>query len=51
MKNFFEDRRPHEGRTYETYQAAWAEKLEQPLAGLDKVQRRYRYYARYNKER
>ena len=51
MKDFFEDQRPHQGLTYEAYQATWAKALEQPLAGLDKTQRRYRYYARYNKER
>ena len=51
MKDFFTDRRPHEGLTYEAYQAAWVETIEQPRAGLDRVQRRYVYYARYNKER
>lgn len=51
MKDFFEDRRLHQGLPYETYQAAWAEKIQQPLAGLEKKQRRYLYYARYNKER
>lgn len=51
MKAFFEARRPHNGLTYEAYQAAWDAKLQQSLAGLDRVQRRYIYYARYNKER
>ena len=51
MKDFFKDRRPHDGFTYEAYQAAWTENIQQPLAGLDKTQRRYIYYARYNKER
>ncbi len=51
MNNFFEDWRPHRGLTYEAYQAAWAEKIQQSLARLDKKQRRYLYYARYNKAR
>ncbi len=51
MKDFFEARRPQHGLTYEAYRAAWAEKIQQPLNGLDRVKRRYLYYARYNKER
>lgn len=51
MKNFFKARRPHNGLTYEAFQAAWAEHIEQPFSGLDRAARRYVYYARYNQER
>ena len=51
MKDFFEAQRPQHGLTYEAYRAAWIEKIQQPLNGLDRTQRRYLYYARYNNER
>ena len=51
MKDFFKDRRPHNGLTYDAFRAAWMAHIEQPLTGLDSKARRYIYYARYNKER
>ena len=51
MKDFFKARRPHNGLTYEAFQAAWAEHIEQSFSGLDSAARRYVYYARYNHER
>lgn len=51
MKDFFNARRPHNGLTYDAYQAALVEHAEQPLAGLDRKARRYVFYARYNQER
>lgn len=51
MHPFFEARRPHQGWTYEGYLAHWVERLQQPLKGLDKKQRRYHHYARYNFDR
>ena len=49
--SFFLDRRPHNGLTYEAYVGDWKEKLSQSLKGLDKVARRYHFYAKYNDER
>ena len=51
MKTCSEDRRLHDGLTYDAYLAAWKAKLEQPLKGLAAEQRRYHYFARYNYER
>ena len=49
--NAFHDHPWQMGLTYDAYRAAWYERLDQPLAGLDKVARKYLYYARYNRER
>ena len=48
---FFEDKRPHNGLTYEAYTLQWKEKLERPLKGMDRVERRYHFYSKYNDER
>ena len=51
MKDFFNARRPHNGLTYDAYQATWVEHIEQSLTGLDRKARRTLYYGRSNKER
>ncbi len=51
VKDFFQARRPHRGLTYDAYRAAWAEQRDQSLAGLDRKQRKFVYYVRYNWER
>ena len=39
------------GLPYKSYLAQWEARLEQPLAGLNRQQRRFLFYARYNWER
>ncbi len=51
MKQFFAEKRPHQGLTYEEYVEQWKARTELPVAGLDKVQRKLYHYARYNLER
>jgi hypothetical protein len=51
MKQFFEDRRPHEGLTYEAYVERWKARMELPVSGMDKSQRKLYHYAKYNLER
>ena len=51
MKEFFEERRPHNGLTYEEYLAEWREEVSKPLEDLDKEERKYAHYARYNYDR
>lgn len=48
---FFEEKRPHNGLTYEAYIEMWKDKLDRPLKGMDRVQRRYHFYSKYNDER
>lgn len=45
------DRARTQGLTYDAYRAAWDEKLAAPAAGLTPEQRKYRHYAKYNRER
>ena len=40
-----------QGLTYEAYIARWKERLGESMKGLDRVERRYRFYAKYNWER
>ena len=49
--DFFVEKRPHNGLTYDEYVSQWKEKLAQSLKGLDRVARRYYFYAKYNDER
>lgn len=51
MKQFFIDKRPHQGFTYERYLELWKAHMEMPVAGLDKAQRKLYHYAKYNLER
>jgi len=51
MPDFFDNRRPHEGLTYDAYTEAWEEKLKRSMAELSADERRYQHYARYNWKR
>lgn len=51
MKEFFATRRLHDALTYEAYLAQWQERLRQPTRGLDRRERRYHFYRKYNWER
>ena len=52
MKDFFRDRRPHEGLTYDDYLAAWQAEKDAPLGHeAGKEARKRRHYVRYNYER
>lgn len=51
MPTFFEERRPHEGFTYDAYRRYWQQQLDQSRRGLDKHQRRQYHYRHYNWER
>lgn len=51
MPTFFDDRRPHNGLTYAEYMEEWTTTAKQPMKGLDKRERKMRYYVRYNLER
>ena len=52
MKDFFRDRRPHEGLPYDDYLAAWRAEKDAPLGQeADKETRKRHYYVRYNYER
>ena len=48
---FFKEQRPQKGWTYEEYISQWKQKLDRPLKGLDRVERRYHFYSKYNDER
>ena len=49
--SFFKEKRPHNGLDYESYTAHWKEKLDRPLKGMDRIERRYHFYTKYNDER
>ncbi len=51
MNNNHKDTLQHKGLTYEAFESAWYDRLDQPRSGLDRTQRRYLFYARYNKDR
>lgn len=51
MKDFFADRRPHNGLTYEAYRAHWREQKEVSPTGLDRDERKTLHYLKYNWER
>lgn len=51
MKAFFEERRPHNGLSYEEYLFEWQEEINTPLEEMEAEDRKYAYYARYNYER
>lgn len=49
MKDFFADRRPHEGLTYDAFQEQWRVAIDAPAPqGLSKDGRRTRHYVEYN---
>lgn len=43
--------RAQDGLTPAEFRAQWAAKLDQPMAGLDRTERKYVHYARYNWDR
>ena len=51
MKDFFADRRPHNGLTYADYRAHWREQKDQSAEGLDPDERKTLHYLNYNWER
>jgi len=51
VPEFFEAKRPHNGLTYEAYISQWKDKLDRPLKGMERVERRYHFYSKYNDER
>lgn len=52
MKDFFADRRPHDGLTYEEYRRDWkTRKARSPEPGMDKDERKMLHYLKYNWER
>jgi len=51
MKDFFADRRPHNGLTYADYRAQWREQKDQSAEGLDPDERKTLHYLNYNWER
>jgi len=51
MKDFFADRRPHNGLSYSDYRAHWREQKAQSAEGLDPDERKMLHYLSYNWER
>lgn len=52
MKDFFKERRPHDGLTYEAYLSTWeAEAKVAPESGLTKEERKLLHYVRLNYDR
>ena len=51
MKEFFEQRRPHDGLTYDQYLAYWQEQMDRSMKDLDRDERKMMHYYRYNWER
>lgn len=51
MPSFFDNHRPQEGVSYAAYLEQWKTIAAQPMDGLDKRERKMRYYTRYNLER
>jgi hypothetical protein len=51
MPTFFDERRPHEGLTYQAYRSDWKHQAEAPMDGKDASERKMAYYLRYNWER
>ncbi|PEN15131.1 thioredoxin family protein [Longibacter salinarum] len=51
MKDFFEQKRPHDGFTYLEYKKAWKEKKDRPIGEVDREDRKMLHYLRYNWER
>ena len=51
MKDFFADRRPHNGLSYADYRALWREQKDQSAEGLEPDERKTLHYLNYNWER
>jgi hypothetical protein len=51
MPDFFDDRRPHNGHSYDDYRAAWTEQKDAPLDDPTPEERKMHHYLHYNWER
>jgi hypothetical protein len=52
MTDFFADRRPHNGLSYEQYRADWKEQKDRSTTGdMDKEERKQLHYLKYNWDR
>lgn len=51
MKEFFEQRRPHDGLTYDQYLEYWQEQTDRSMKDLDRDERKMMHYYRYNWDR
>jgi len=51
MTEFFQKRRPHNGRTYTEYKQHWQQQKDRSIAELDREERKMMHYLRYNWER
>lgn len=51
MPEFFDDRRAHDGFSYEEYREYWTTQREQPLDDADAEDRRMHHYLNYNWDR
>jgi len=51
MPDFFDDRRPHNGLSYDAYRAQWRERKERSVEGADPDERKLHHYLNYNWER
>lgn len=51
MKDFFEQKRPHNGFSYAEYKEAWREGKDRSAGDLDRDERKMLHYLRYNWER
>jgi len=51
MPDFFTERRPHNGLSYEEYRAQWRDQKAASLNGKDADERRHLHYLKYNWDR
>jgi len=51
MPDFFADRRPHNGLSYDAYRAHWRERKDRSVEGADPDDRKLHHYLNYNWER
>jgi len=51
MPDFFDDRRPHNGLSYDAYREHWREQKDRPVEGADPDERKMHHYLNYNWER
>ncbi|MFB6232079.1 MAG: thioredoxin family protein [Salinibacter sp.] len=51
MPEFFDDRRPHDGLSYEEYRDHWRAQKEEDLSDPDPSERRMQHYLNYNWDR
>ena len=51
MPTFFDDRRPHNGWTYDEYRDQWTDRAEASMKDKDRSERKMLHYLRYNLDR